>query len=432
MIPQSVGQQIKNPTSWDTTANMLGASTRLIGKKGFTLIEVLVTIIVSSILFIAIANLMASFFRINADIKNTIAINNEKETVHMTLQNFLDEAWRVIHVENDSPVPGFDKVVLLNKKDSKLLPFTIILADPNEKKYADTAQTDIYNLLIKNVAYTYDGNQWKLSDKMIPKCDATGKTYCVDYWNNAVYKYSTAQNPTDIVNHFCVDTSDTNCISRPTNYCGEIIKNPPNPDVTITTDCILVGYKKNQLVPGTTAFAPFIEITKPTDIKINGTTINILSPYEAREYQIDISGSPTKNSITTSTNTTGLFPYYYDPNNSLQINKDWITLDYLSRYWKLKGYQNKFTESTSTVKLVSPLDSFPATDIRNSFGLLTFKYIKNVYGSVTNTATDTIDQIQYTLVDPMYTKDGTSKNNNPIGDKTKQSSSFLFKTSRIN
>jgi len=491
-IPQSVGQQIKNPTGWDknlagknrfwTYAGMTGKnrsaaednvspdpkgsslkplgswgkdgvgkiSTRRVGRKGFTLIEVLVTIVVSSILFIAISNLMASFFRINADIKNTIAINNEKETVHMTLQNFLDEAWRVIHVEKDSPTTGFDKVVLLNKKDSKLLPFTIILADPNGKQYADTSHTNIYNLLIKNVAYTYNGTQWQLLDKMLPRCDST-KKYCLDYWNNAVYYYpSGAQTsggaldwsfcvntpyPTGCVDHFCKDDTDTQCIKKPyidpdptkTDFCG---KNGLDPSKA----CILVGYKHNKLIPGTTAFAPFIEITKPTDIKINGTTINILSPYEGIEYTIDLTGN--NYSITSNNPTAGspptpiIFPYYYFTGTP----KKWIDKD-TTLFWQISKGINNFTKSniSGPIQLITPLPTLPSSDIRNTFGLITLKYIKSVYGTpVPESSKDSIDQIQYTLVDPMYTKDGKSGNNDPIGNTTKQSSSFLFKTSKIN
>jgi hypothetical protein len=398
---------------------------------------------------------MASFFRINADIKNTIAINNEKETVHMTLQNFLDEAWRVIHVEKDSPTTGFDKVVLLNKKDSKLLPFTIILADPNGKKYADTAQTNIYNLLIKNVAYTYtgisvNGSYWQLLDKMLPRCDST-KKYCLDYWNNAVYYYpSGAQTsggaldwsfcvntpyPTGCVDHFCKDDTDTQCIKKPyidpdptkTDYCGKI-------GLDSTKACILAGYKQNSLTPNTVAFAPFIKILRPTDLNIttcikptgetdfNGNCLFILSPYEQLQYEIDVNTNKIA-SIPTSY----LFPYYY----SGTVIKNWILKD-ATLAWQIQPENKNFTINAAN-PILSPLPTFTTSDIRNSFGLQTFKYIKSVYGTpVLESSKDSIDQIQYTLVDPMYTKDGKSGNQNPSTDTTKQSSSFLFKTSKIN
>jgi prepilin-type N-terminal cleavage/methylation domain-containing protein len=487
-IPQPVGLRVKNPTGWDknlagknrfrTYAGMTGKnrfaaadnvspdpkgsslkpleswgkngvgkiSTRRVGKRGFTLIEVLVTIVVSSILFIAISNLMASFFRINADIKNTIAINNEKETVHMTLQNFLDEAWRVV-LHDPVSTPGLDTIVLLNKKDSKLLPFTIITTEQMVRKegsnnvnayYGDASTpttTPIKHLLIKNVAYTCTANcnqqptsqTWTLQDRMIPrvvKDTATSLYYVSDYWKNAVYKYATQPNG----DHFCGDTgTTTDCITKPTGdaYCGQT----PEP-----SPCILAGYKQNQLVPGTTAFAPFIKILKPTDMKVETGYLYVLAPYESTQYKIKLNDFSITTTDISDIATYGKFFYTYSKPYFIDINLTTFVWE-LQKDIKNFTKQNKLCVSGKCYVVLIPLTNIPpsANDIKNSFGVISLKFIRSIYGTpVLDSSKDSIDQIQYTLVDPMYTKDGKSGNNDPVGNTTKQSSSFLFKTSKIN
>jgi hypothetical protein len=96
--------------------------------------------------------------------------------------------------------------------------------------------------------------------------------------------------------------------------------------------------------------------------------------------------------------------------------------------------QNIVSGATPPYYIPIDFQNIPSSsnDINNTFGLYTLKFLRNIYGTPVAASSDSIDQIQYTLVDPMYTKDGNSGNSDPAGDTNKQSSSFLFKTFKIN
>lgn len=292
-------------------------------------------------LFLAVSNLMVSFIQINKEVQQNMVINDEKEMVYMTIKNYLDEAEKVINYDNtnaDKPV-----IVLLNKPESSLLPFTIITTKDSGKTYDDNANTPIYNLSIKNVAYTTDGIDWGFSDTLPPRTiSISGKNYTLDYWKNQVY-IGTPPSP------------DTYCTSAP------------------SVNCILVGYKQNSLAFGTTAFAPFIKITKPTDLTQCGSDLCILSPYEKIEYKIMLSNYTITTTNTTAGESMGL-PYFYISGQPTYLLDDIGTL--------ISTYANK----------ILTLGSAPR-DIISDFGITDIKFTKNAYllkGTGTITVSGTV------------------------------------------
>lgn len=310
----------------------------------FTMIEVLVTISISTVIFLAVSNLMVSFFRINTEIKKDVDLNNEREEIYLELKNFLDEASEVLYPS--PPAFSTNGVILLNKPGSPLQPFTLFLPDTDNK-------LRIYNFALDQDTGAYEPAQ--------PNKELTigGSTYQLDFIRNRIYKNRPALGP------------------DPAVPCTTSL--PPE------AACILSGYEQNELAYGAKALAPFIRVLKPTDIRNdNDTALQILSPYEQREYSIDLA---TLMITTTDRANNARLPYRYSAEGNI------IPVEF------------------GTLPTSTDLAGIPV--VQSTFDIRNFRYVPNVYG---NNARLRIDQIIYTIQNPQNTN--------------QTSTSFLFKLFR--
>lgn len=314
-------------------------------QPAFTLVEVLVTMSISTVLFLAISSLMVTFFRLNSDIQRDIETNQEKEIVYLTLRNYLEEAEK-IEFQDTVTDPAKHKIILRNDLDSSILPYTAIQVDsatPN-------------NLAVTNFALANTVGNPVIA--AAPTKTVAG--YSIEYANNRVVKGTPPASP---------------------GYCLTAASN----------NCILAGFKPHELTYGFTGFAPFVSITKPTDMimrtaaQCDGTVASanylcVLAPYEEREYQINL--SDLKITLTGRTATLD-FPYYYNTGNSPQ------------------SVQIGAWPSLSAI-----------VPLKNNYRVTGLKLTKDVY-PVPGSPYE-LDQLVYTL-------------ENPNSNSSPKSTSFLFK-----
>ncbi len=301
--------------------------------KGFTLIEVLVTVAVSSVLFLTIANLMTTMVTTNTSIKDNIGINDEKETVFLTLKNHLDEAEQVVYPTSlTENAENF--FIVQNSVESDLLPFTAFVTSQDNVNAAR-------NLKVYNFGFSTQTQQPVSS---IASPNEGG--YCLDFYNNRVLKSGS-----------CVKT-DTLCQD------GN------------STECVIAGGSDENLQFGLRAFAPYIRIQKPTDLRISGNILYILSPYEQREYQIQL--------------------------DTLQVSAISLSND---------GFYYRYNGTTPTKADFSVLPNFTGiTPLESRYSLTRLSLLRNVYASTSPYYQ--LDQIIYTLAKPendnVNSENGTS------------------------
>ena len=349
--------------------------------KGFTLLEVLVTIAVSTLLFVTVSNLMVNFTQTNTQIQTDMVNNDEKEIVYQMIKNAVDEGEKIIY--QDSTNVDRHSFLLLNKEDSSALPFTLITTIDSQKQYAENGG-NIYNLAIKNMVYTKDGENWTFTGSLIPR---TENNYTIDYFQNRIIKGTiSSENPP---------------------YCDS------NNSITNNNNCILVGYKNNTLVLGKTAFAPFVSIKKPTDLRINGNDLYILSPYENREYHIDL----TTYEITTTDKTIKtIFPYRYEGINIID-------------FMKVVSDENKTWILNTSIDITPFIDNnFLQNAVQNSLGITKLQLVRDAYDS--SGSSYHIARIFFTVVNPLFNKEKDTAYNYPGNSEkpTNESSFYLFKT----
>lgn len=312
-------------------------------KPGFTLVEVLVTIAISSILFLTISNLLTNVVATNTSIKDNITLNDEKETVYLMLKNYTDEAERLIYPALGNANGSF---IVLNSPDSNLLPFTAFSQVSASQANANGSPVlKIYNFSLDSDGVT-PVSTIPAKNKNIT---ANGKNYSVDYTNNRVVVGTPGINPV---------------------YCQNQTSN----------DCILAGFQDNQLVYGTTAFAPFITITKPTDLCFEGTTLHILSPYELREYRINITDPTLPITAQTAGLSQSSFPYYFVPGSACQPGV--VTFSSFPSFSGIEAVQSRYSVYDLQLK-------------------------RDVYSGATSNKYE-LDQITYTLQKPQNTNQNTA------------------------
>lgn len=303
--------------------------------------EVLVTIAISSILFLSISSLLTNVVSTNTLIKDNITLNDEKETVYLLFKNFLDEAQWLIY-----PVAGNanGSFIVLNSSSSALLPFTAFVQTSSANGNSNASQVlKVYNFSIGADGITPTAS---VPAKQVP---ASGKIYSIDYTNNRIIIGTLPANP---------------------SYCQN----------QTSDNCILAGFQQNTLVYGTSAFAPFIGITKPTDICFEGSTLHILSPYELREYRINITDATLPITTVVAGNGATSFPSYFSNTTTCQVGT--VTFPTIPSFAGFEPVQSRYKISDLQLK-------------------------RNVYPGV-NSPRYELDQITYALQKPQNTNQNNS------------------------
>lgn len=240
--------------------------TRPATQPGFTLLEVIMSLAISAMLFVGISSVLSASLSYSRDVTGVVRFRQEQQRIYLALRNAFAEAEKVMF-------SSAGKVILRNKSTSALRPFTII---------ENPGGTD-NRLIIQD--FTID-----------PASPATP---------------TTAPRPTKDVT-----TAGKTMRLDPATNRVIIGTNPTAPCTsTFTSPCILFNYKNNTLDFGITGNAPFVGAPLITDIQADPSDpsnfIQILSPYEKREYRIRVTANqqPTVTFITLAGS--GEFPYYY-------------------------------------------------------------------------------------------------------------------------
>ncbi len=238
--------------------------TRPTTQSGFTLLEVIMSLAIAAMLFVGISSVLSASLSYSRDVTGVVRFRQEQQRIYLALRNAFAEAEKVMF-------SSAGKVILRNKSTSALRPFTII---------ENTADN---RLVIQD--FTLDpGNPTTPTTAPRPVKDVTtaGKTMRLEPATNRV-----------IIG------------TNPTAPCTS----------TFTSPCILFNYKNNSLDFGITGNAPFVGAPMITDIRTDPSDpnnfIQVLSPYEKREYRIRVTANqqPTVTFVTLAGS--GEFPYYY-------------------------------------------------------------------------------------------------------------------------
>lgn len=251
--------------------------TRRPSQPGFTLIEVVISLAVSAVLFVGVSRILSASLSYSHDITGLIRFRQEQQRIYLGLRNALSEADKLMFA-GAAPNP---RLVLRNKSNSSLRPFTVIENPATTNGVADN------RLLIQD--FTID-------------------------------PFVSTSNPTTAARQDKpVTTSGRTMVLKPTTnqviIGNPALGSPANGPCTATfTNCILFNYKNNKLDFGVTGYAPFVGAPLITDIRVNLPAepdfIYVLSPYEKREYKIRVNGGVPSVSFTTLSSN-GEFPYFY-------------------------------------------------------------------------------------------------------------------------
>jgi len=237
--------------------------------KAFTLAEVVLSLGITAILFLGVTRVLIASLSYSKNIIGVIRFQQEQQRLHLAITNAFAESETVVYPTPSANPVMADKIILRNKPTSILLPFTII--EP----------TSDNRLIVRD--FTLDPS---VTTPPSPSPARNDKIV-------GLYKLQAA------TNRIIIGNGDANPCSA-----------------TTPTDCVVFGYKKNTLAFGATGYAPFIGAPLISDMRIDADAdyIDILSPYEKREYKIRVAtNGPTTAqlwSVQVST-APGVFPYYY-------------------------------------------------------------------------------------------------------------------------
>lgn len=299
-------------------------------QPGFTLLEVVLSLSISAMLFLGVSSVLSASLSYSRDVTGVVRFRQEQQRVYLALRNAFAESDKMMFT-NVAPNP---RIILRNKSTSSLRPFTLI------ENPATTGGATDNRLIIQD--FTLD-----------PTVSPTTPTTAARQSKNVTAAASRVVTLNPATNQVTIGNNATvPCTSA------------------FTSPCILFNYKNNTLDFGITGNAPFVGAPLITDIRVDTDTnyVDVLSPYEKREYKIRVNGGVPSATFTALPAGNGEFPYYYVGTTPTTPN---------------------FSSSTSLA------DTPPAT---KPFQVTGFAYLRDI-ATAPASSTVQIDKVTLTLTD---------------------------------